>query len=46
VTADATPDPWKEEVSEVEGMVGEVRDSTEGVQLDEASGDWQTWDEG
>lgn len=46
VTADATPDPWKEEVSEVEGMVGEVRDSTEGVQLDEAAGDWQTWDEG
>ena len=46
VTADATPDPWKEEGSEVEGMVGEVRDSTEGVQLDEASGDWQTWDEG
>ena len=46
VTGDATPNPWKEEVSEVEGMVGEVRDSTEGVQLDEAAGDWQTWDEG
>ena len=46
VSVDATPDPWKEGVSEVEGMVGEVRDSTEGAQLDEASGDWQTWDEG
>ena len=46
VTADATPDPWKEESSEVEGMDEEVRDSTERVQLDEAAGDWQTWDEG
>ena len=46
VTADATPDPWKEEVSEVEGVVEEVRDSSREGVLDEAAGDWQTWDEG
>ena len=46
VTDAATPDPWKEEVSEVEGMTEKVHDSTKGTQLDEAERDWQTWDEG
>ena len=46
VTDAATPDPWKEEVSEVENMTEKVRDSSEGTQLDEDEGDWQTWDEG
>ena len=46
VTDDATPDPWKEDLSEVEGEGEEVRDSNEGALLDEAADDWQTWDEG
>jgi hypothetical protein len=46
VTDAATPDPWKEEVSEVEGITEKVHDSTKGTQLDEAERDWQTWDEG
>ena len=46
VTAAAAPDPWKKEASEVESVTEEVRDSTRGPQLDEADGDWQTWDEG
>ena len=46
VTTATTPDPWKEEVSEVEGMTEEVGDSTEEVQLDGVEGDWQTWDGG
>ena len=46
VTTATTPDPWKEEVSEVEGMTEEVGDSTEEGQLDGVEGDWQTWDGG
>ena len=46
VTATATPDPWKNEVSEDEGITEEIPDSTEGTRLDEVGGDWQTWDEG
>ena len=46
VTSTATPDPWKNEVSEDEGIIEEIPDSTEGTQLDEVGGDWQTWDEG
>ena len=46
VTSAATPDPWKNEVSEDEGIIEEIPDSTEGTQLDEVGGDWQTWDEG
>ena len=46
VSETTTPDPWKEDSSEVEETIEEVDDSTERVQSDDAGSDWQTWDEG
>ena len=46
VIVNSTPDPWKEAVSEAEDIVEKVRDSDAGSRLEEAEGDWQTWDEG
>lgn len=46
VAETTTPDPWKEVSSEVEETIGEVDDSTENAQSDNAGSDWQTWDEG
>jgi len=46
VTETTTPDPWKEVSSEAEETIGEVDDSTEKPQSDDADSDWQSWDEG